>query len=150
MDITSKLDLFINDQMNGGMASSSGAITTGDIAQNLAKGHVPIVGGKCPKGQVYDKKKKVCVPSNNETSVVGGSYIDASTVNIIGSQQTRVWGVKKGMISRGGSRGSMIDLNRKEPVEDEKEDPTETNILGRKSLKFDKKTGAYTPELWEE
>jgi hypothetical protein len=150
-------------------------ISTGDVATNTAKGHIDVVGGKCPKGQVYDKIKKVCVPKlkedfvyiynkkknkrikilNNpelikkyekkgyvvETSVVGGSYIGGTTTNIVGSGQTRVWGVK---------RGIMTDLARKEPVTDKRDDPAETNILGRKGLKFDKKLGAYVPSLWSE
>jgi hypothetical protein len=44
----------------------------------------------------------------------------------------------------------MTDLAWKEPVTDEKDDPAETNILGRESLKFDKKSGAYVPSLWSE
>jgi hypothetical protein len=30
------------------------------------------------------------------------------------------------------------------------DNPTDTNIIGRKGLKFNKMTGAYTPELWDE
>ena len=139
MDITNKIDLFINDEMAGGMTAGSGATTTANVAKNLAKGHIDIVGGRCPDGQIYDRIKKVCVPKKNESSVVGGSYISGTTVNITGSGQTRTWGVKRGIIQ---------DLARKEPLEKEMDDPTDTNILGRKGLKFNKKTGAYTPSLW--
>jgi hypothetical protein len=129
MNLLNKIDLFINDE-----------ITTGDVTTNTAKGHVDVVGGKCPDGQIYDKIKKVCVPVKNESSVVGATYISGNST-IAGSGQTRIWGVK---------RGIMTDLARKEPVTDEKDDPAETNILGRKGLKFDKKSGAYVPSLWSE
>jgi hypothetical protein len=136
MNLLQRIDILLSDE-----AMASGATTTGNVEKNLAKGSVDVVGGSCPKGQVYDKSKKVCVPIKNETSVVGGSYVSGDTVNIVGSGQTRVWGVK---------RGSILDLNRKEPVEIEMDDPTDENIIGRKGLKFNKLTGAYTPELWGE
>jgi hypothetical protein len=193
MDITNKIDILIQDE-----------ISTGDVSTNTAKGHIDVVGGKCPDGQVYDRIKKVCIPKKNESSsiqkrkffelgrkvqdelhkiradyfkpkdkdfskvaktlkitkkeairawnfftwgdeallpessVVGATYISGNS-NIAGSGQTRIWGVKRGIIT---------DLSRKEPVTDEKDDPTETNILGRKGLKFDKKSGSYIPDFW--
>ena len=133
MDLLSKIDILIQDEI-------SGATVTGNVDINTAKGHIDVIGGKCPKGQVYDKVKKVCVPSKNESSVVGGSYVGGTTTNIIGSGQTRVWGFKQ---------GSMPELNRKNPIEDEMDDKTKEN-MDRKSLKFNKLTGAYVPELWGE
>ena len=50
-NIINRIELFLGEE---------GTIT-GDIEQNLAKGHVDIIGGECPEGYVYDKKKKVCV-----------------------------------------------------------------------------------------
>jgi len=163
MDLTDKIDVLLQDE-----------ISTGDVATNTSKGNIDVIGGKCPDGQVYDKIKKVCVPKLKEgyvyvynkkknkrikisddpelikkyekkgyikeTSVVGGSYVSGTTTNIVGSGQTRVWG--SNVLTR------MIDLERKEPVEDEKDDPTDTNILGRKGLKFDKKSGSYIPDFW--
>lgn len=129
MDLLQKIDLMTDTTV------------AGDVATNTAKGKIDVIGGECPKGTVYDKVKKVCVPAKNESSVVGGSYVSGTTTNIVGSGQTRVWGVK---------RNDIVDLARKEPVTDEKDDPTETNILGRKGLKFDKESGAYVPELWRD
>jgi len=131
MDILNKLDLFIDP--------TDETTVAGDVAINTAQGKIDVVGGECPKGMNYDKLKKVCVPSKNEASVVGGSYLGGTTVNIIGSGQTRTWSMMK---------HDMIDLARKEPVENEMDDPTETNILGRKGLKFDKESGAYVPSIW--
>lgn len=76
-----------------------------------------------------------------ESSIVGGSYVDGSTVNIIGSAQTRAGFTMK---------RNIIDLARKEPVNAPYYDPTKTNILGRKGLKFDVKSGAYIPSIWDE
>ncbi len=120
MDILDKLNLMVDTTV------------VGNVATNTAKGHIDIIGGECPKGYVYDKVKKVCVSSKNESSVSG---------MIAGSGQTRVWGVKRDL---------MPDLNRKEPVEIEMDDPTDKNIIGRKALRFNKLTGAYTPSLWRE
>ena len=75
-----------------------------------------------------------------DSVITGGSYVSGNST-VAGSGQTRTWGEKQ---------GEMPDLARKEPVTDEKDDPTETNILGRKGLKFDKKSGAFIPELWRE
>lgn len=198
MDILSKINLLLNDEV-------SGATTTGDVEQNTAKGKVDVIGGKCPKGQMYCKRRKTCIPIPNtnesanspkkgdrflykgkkltvthvgsgmgmdkyidvkfdgekhgrsinmknffkgnefeyieESSVVGGSYISGTTSNIIGSQQTRTGFTTKRKI---------IDLDRKEKVEVEMEDPTDTNIIGRKNLKFNKKSGAFIPDFWLE
>ncbi len=131
MDVLQKIDLFIDP--------TDETTVAGDVAINTAKGHIDVIGGECPKGMRYDKIKKVCVPSKNEASVVGGSYLGGTTVNIIGSGQTRTWSMEK---------RNIVDLARKEPVENEVDDPTETNILGRKGLKFDKNSGAYVPSLW--
>jgi len=140
MDIINKIDKLLGDQ-------TSGATTTGNVATNLAKGHVDVIGGvrrgvssigyQCPKGQVWDKTTRKCVPSKNESSVVGGSYIAGSTVNIVGSGQTRVWGDRLRW---------MIDLDRKEPVEEEIPDKAEQNIEMRKGLKFNNILGAYVPQ----
>lgn len=120
MELIQKLDIMLSD-----------TISTGDVATNTAK-DIDVVGGKCPDGQVYDKIKKACVPSKNESGSVSSM--------VAGSQQTRVWGVKR----------DILDLARKEPVENEMDDPTDTNIIGRKSLRFDKKSGAYIPDFWGE
>jgi hypothetical protein len=125
MDIISKINLLTDE------------ITTGDVAQNTAKGKVDVIGGSCPAGMVYDKKKKVCVPKVKESSVVGGSYVNGTTVNIIGSQQTRTGGT---------IRRDIVNLARKEPVEIEMDDKTEENIFGRKGLTFSKFLGAYVPK----
>jgi len=126
MDLIKKIDFILQDEM------TSGATTSGDVATNTAKGHIDVIGGECPKGQVYDKVKKICVPSKNESSVSG---------MIAGSGQTRVWGIKRNL---------MPELNRKEPVEIEMDNPSDENIIGRKALRFNKLTGAYTPSLWRE
>lgn len=196
MDIIRRISFLINDM-------DSGATTTGNVAQNLAKGHVDIVGGKCPDGQVYDTKKQVCVPiknikeegefaysynqklvtmlrmvkdgimsmdeaagkmatmfnvtsekimgdfrkvikgkeAKNEASVVGGSYVGGTTINIIGSGQTRTWGPER-------RRGLMLDLSRKEKLNVIGEpDKTKENI-SRMGLKFDSGSGAYVPMHW--
>lgn len=130
MNLLDKIDKLIVD-----------TVVTGDIATNTAKGSIDVIGGKCPDGMRYCKKRKTCVPINNESSVVGGSYISGTTVNIIGSQQTRTCFTTK---------RDILDLARKEEVDDKQDDPTKTNILGRKGLKFDKKSGAYIPSLWGE
>lgn len=129
MDIINKIDKLLGDE--------TGATMTGNVATNLAKGHVDVVGGSCPKGQRYDKKKKVCVPVADESSVVGGSYLSGTTVNIVGSGQTRVWGDRLGW---------MVDLDRKEPVEKEIADKAKQNIEMRKGLQFSNILGAYVPQ----
>lgn len=54
-DIVSKLDCLIGDAITGG------AITTGNVEKNLARGHVDIIGAGCPEGFNWSKSKKVCV-----------------------------------------------------------------------------------------
>jgi hypothetical protein len=76
----------------------------------------------------------------NESSVVGGSYIAGTTVNIIGSGQTRTWGSKHDI---------MTDLDRKEKQEIISPDKTIEN-LGRRGLKFNHILGAYVPDQWGE
>lgn len=128
MEIVEKINILVD------------TIVVGDVEQNKAQGSVDVIGGKCKPGYVYDPKKKVCVPIN-ESSVVGGSYVDGTTSNIIGSAQTRTGYTYKNRI---------INLARKEPIEDEYDDETMSNILGRKSLKFNKDSGAYIPDFWLE
>ena len=141
MDIIERIDKLLQDQIVAqGGSTASGATTTPNVATNLAKGHVDIVGGKCPKGQKYDPKRKVCVPVKNEASVVGGSYIDGTTINIIGSGQTRAVGRK---------RGAIADLDRKNKGEVISADKTIEN-LGRRGLKFNHILGAYVPDHWTE
>ena len=126
MDILDKLDLMIDTTV------------AADVATNTGQGKIDVIGGECPKGMTYDKIKKICVPSKNEASITGGAYIGGNS-NIAGSGQTRIWGERK---------RNIVDLARKEPVEIEMKDPTDTNILGRKALKFDKESGAYVPSIW--
>ena len=52
MDILDKIDLLL--------IGEEGTVAA-DVGTNTAKGHIDVVGGKCPEGYVYDKKKKVCV-----------------------------------------------------------------------------------------
>ena len=137
MDIVNKIDKLIGDQA---MTAGSGATTTANVAINTAKGHIDVVGGQCPKGQRYDPKKKVCVPITDEASIVGGSYIGGTTINIIGSGQTRAWGEK---------RGTIWDLARKNKQEVISSDKTVEN-LGRRGLKFNHVLGAYVPDHWVE
>jgi len=56
MNILNRIDKLLLDDDGGG------ATTTGDVATNTAQGKIDVVGGQCPKGMVYDKKKKTCVP----------------------------------------------------------------------------------------
>lgn len=127
MDLLKKIEVFVNDE-----------ISTGDVAVNNTKGNIDVIGGECPKGTVYDKVNKVCVPVKKESTLVGGVYING-TSNVAGSGQTRVVGRKV---------SDILDLARKEPVETEFDDPTKSNMMGRKGLKFDKDSGAYIPSLW--
>lgn len=115
MDILDKIDLM--DQT-----------VAGDVSTNLAKGSIDVVGGKCPKGQVYDKDKKTCVPAKNESSF---------SAAIAGSGQTRVWGERY---------HKVVDLKRKNPFElDNLADKAEENI-GRKGTRFNTLLGGYVPE----
>lgn len=137
MDIVDKLNIFTEQTGAGGMSTatgalpvkgstkSSGATTTSDVARNLTKGNVDVIGGKCPNGQYYDKKKKVCVPIKKESTVVGGSYV-AGQSNISSSGQTRAVGRYK---------RNIVSLDRKE------ENPDLT-------LRFNKILGAYVPSNW--
>lgn len=115
MDLVNKIDKLIVD-----------TTVAGDVAQNTAKGKVDVVGGKCPDGMVYDKKKKTCVPKNNESVLAAA---------VVGSGQTRVWGNKFNLIDA---------LETKEPVVDKNDDKAKEN-LGRPDLKFDSLLGAYVP-----
>ncbi len=119
MDLLKKLGMMITD-----------TTVTGDVATNTAKGHIDVVGGKCPDGQIYDKIKKVCILSANETSVSG---------MVAGSGQTRAVGRKTNI---------MPDLARKNPEVGKSDDPTKRN-LDRLGLKFNILLGAYVPEDWE-
>lgn len=132
MDIIEKINKLLQDD--------DGATTTSNVATNLAQGHVDVVGGGCPKGMRYSKSKKVCVPIKDEASVVGGSYLAGTTINIIGSGQTRAVGAKKGAIT---------DLDRKNKGEIISADKTIEN-LGRRGLKFNHILGAYVPDHWTE
>ena len=75
-----------------------------------------------------------------ESSVVGGSYIAGTTINIIGSGQTRTVGTR---------RQEIIDLARKNKMDIISPDKTVEN-LGRRGLKFNHVLGAYVPDHWEE
>jgi len=75
-----------------------------------------------------------------ESSVVGGSYIAGTTINIIGSGQTRTVGTR---------RQEIIDLARKNKMNIISPDKTVEN-LGRRGLKFNHVLGAYVPDHWEE
>ena len=115
MDLLQKLNMMVDTTV------------AADVATNTAKGKIDVIGGECPKGTVYDKVKKVCVPSKNEASV---------SAAVASSGQTRVW----------GSNFNFIDaLETKEPVTDKMEDKAEEN-LGRLPLKFNTLLGAYVPK----
>lgn len=88
-DVVKKIGYLLRDE--------DGATTTSDIATNTGQGKIDVIGGECPDGMVYDKDKKVCVPKTDETISVFGTYIDGTT-EIAGSGQTRVVGVKRGVI----------------------------------------------------
>jgi hypothetical protein len=119
MDLIDKLDIMLSD-----------TTVAGDVATNTAKGHIDVIGGKCPDGQVYDKIKKVCVPVKNESGSVSAM--------VAGSGQTRTVGRKNNI---------MPDLARKNPETSDSDDPTERN-LDRMGLKFNVLLGAYVPEKW--
>lgn len=115
MDLLQKLEKMISDMT-----------VTGDVAINNTKGNIDVIGGKCPDGMVYCKKKKICIPKANETTVAAA---------VAGAGQARVW----------GSKWSLIDtLENKEPVEDKMDDKSKEN-LGRPDLKFNSLLGAYVP-----
>lgn len=120
---------------------------TADVAQNKAKGSVDVIGGspvkrsgistigyQCPKGQVWDKKTRTCMPKKNESIVVGAPYSSGNST-IAGSGQTRAVGRKV---------DDIIALMTKEPVNiDGIDDKTIENIGGRPNLKFDSLLGGY-------
>jgi hypothetical protein len=115
MDLLHKIDKMIVD-----------TTVAGDVAQNKTQGKVDVVGGECPEGMYYCKKRKTCVPKTNETIVASA---------VVGSGQTRVW----------GSSFNLIDaLENKEKVVDKNDDKSKEN-LGRPDLKFDSLLGAYVP-----
>jgi len=115
MDLVGKIDKLIVD-----------TTVAGDVAQNKAQGKVDVVGGECPDGMKYCKKRKTCVPVNE--SVVAAA--------VVGSGQTRVW----------GDDWNLIDaLKSKEPVSDKMADKTKENLF-RRDLKFDSLLGAYVPQ----
>jgi len=115
MDITEKIDKMIVD-----------TTVAGDVATNNTKGNIDIVGGECPDGMHYCKKRKTCVPDVKESIVAGA---------IAGSGQTRAWGREFNLIDA---------LEAKERVIDKNDDKTKEN-LGRPDLKFDSLLGAYVP-----
>jgi hypothetical protein len=117
MDLLQKLDRMMVD-----------TTVAADVATNTAKGHIDVIGGECPKGTVYDKVKKVCVPAKNEAVVAAA---------VAGSGQTRAWGANFNLIDA---------LETKEPVDVKMEDKAKENIEGRMALKFNTLMGAYVPK----
>jgi hypothetical protein len=113
MDLLHKIDKMIVD-----------TTVTGDVTTNNTKGNIDVVGGKCPDGMHYCKKRKTCVPDMKEAVVAA-----------VGSGQTRAW----------GNEFNLIDaLENKEKVIDKDDDKAKEN-LGRPDLKFDSLLGAYIP-----
>lgn len=51
--------------------AAGGATTTSDVALNLAKGKVDVIGAKqeCPEGQKWDSKQLKCVSESNESKI---------------------------------------------------------------------------------
>jgi len=116
MDLLQKLDMMVDTTV------------AADVATNTAKGKIDVIGGECPKGTVYDKVKKVCVPTKNESVVASA---------VVGSGQTRVW----------GGQFNLIDaLETKEPVTRPMDDKAKENIEGRDALKFNNLLGFYAPK----
>jgi hypothetical protein len=155
MDILEKLDKIITEVgAGGGMSGASvgnssaggatgpkdsGANVDRNVALNLAKGKVDVIGGKCQKGFHYDSKKKVCVPDEvKESSTVGGTYVSGNST-VAGSGQTRVWGFAERNVN-------TLAFKNKEESEDD--DQTKRN-MSRKGLRFNKKSGAFEPEEWD-
>ena len=171
MDLLQKIDMMVDTTVAGDVAVNNakgkidvigGECPKGTTYDKVKKICVPVSNEAVVKMDLKDAIKKVkktkktielkdtyvgwanslqrvvTIPKN-EASVVGGSYLSGTTINIIGSGQTRTVGRKV---------NDILDLARKEPVEAEMDDPTQTNIIGRKGLKFDKNSGAYVPELW--
>jgi hypothetical protein len=159
MDIVDRIDKFLTD-----------TTVAADVATNTAKGKIDVIGGECPKGTVYDKIKKVCVPINNEGYVYvynskknkririsddpeiiekykkKGFVVEASVVGATYvSGNSNIAG--SGQTRIWGERfGWMVDLNRKEPVNIEMDDKAQQNIIGRLGLKFSEFLGAYVPK----
>jgi hypothetical protein len=123
MDLLHKIDKMIVD-----------TTVAGDVATNNTKGNIDVVGGECPDGMHYCKKRKTCVPNVKESVIAGGTYASGNST-IAGSGQTRIW----------GDRFNFLDaLETKEKVIDKDDDKTKEN-LGRPDLKFDSLLGAYVP-----
>ena len=96
----------------------TGATVAANIEPNLAKGKVDVIGGKCPEGQRYCERRKICVPIDvaeeldiflQETIYSGAGY---STGDIAGSGQTRVVGT----YDRFGKETKVININKKDGV----------------------------------
>lgn len=140
MDLIDKIEKLILD-----------TTVVADVAQNKTKGNVDVIGAapvkrhgigtigyECPKGQMWDKETRTCIPEKNESIVVGAPYASGNST-ISGSGQTRVW----------GGRWNLLDaLETKEPVKMKMADKTKEN-LGRPDLKFDSILGAYAPKKIE-
>ena len=117
MDLLHKIDKMIVD-----------TTVAADVTTNNAKGKIDVVGGKCPDGMHYCKKRKTCVPDKVSETIVAAA--------VVGSGQTRVW----------GNDFNLIDaLETKEKVIDKNDDKAKEN-LGRPDLKFDSLLGAYVPK----
>jgi len=116
MDLVGKIDKLIVD-----------TTVAADVTTNNTKGNIDVIGGECPDGMVYDKKRKTCVPDTNESIVAAA---------VVGSGQTRVWGREFNLIDA---------LETKEKVIDKNDDKAKEN-LGRPDLKFDTLLGAYVPK----
>lgn len=111
MDITSKINKILKDET-----------VAGDIATNTTKGNVDVIGGECPKGQRYCKKRKTCVPIEEsnmidrldiflfETTYSNGGYGTGAVIS--GSGQTRAVGT----YSRFGKETEVDNINKKEGV----------------------------------
>lgn len=117
MDLVGKIDKLIVD-----------TTVAGDVTTNNTKGNIDVVGGECPEGMYYCKKRKTCVPNDANESIVAGA--------VVGSGQTRAWGRDFNLIDA---------LETKENVIDKNDDKAKEN-LGRPDLKFDTLLGAYVPK----
>jgi hypothetical protein len=115
MDLLKKIEMIVDTTV------------AGDVATNNTKGNIDVVGGECPEGMYYCKKKKTCVPKTDEAVLAAA---------VVGSGQTRVWGRDFDLIDA---------LETKEKVVDKNDDKAKEN-LGRPDLKFDSLLGAYVPK----
>lgn len=130
MDLLNRIEKFLQNEMD------SGGTTTGDVEPNLTKGNVDVVGGDCPKGQRYCKKRKTCVPIGKEvsekiekmveTTYSGVGYGTGAVIS--GSGQTRA----VGSYTRFGKESDVMNINKKDGV------------------KWNKILGAYVPVESEE